>query len=173
MATKPTKPLTMQQLLFANEILLGATQAEAYKKAGYKAEGHSAEVLASRLLKKVELASYIEAQRERLIDRVEITVENVVRALWREGQSKLNPASARVSALGLVGKHLGVFQADRTNDADAQADLLRDIQCRFAIGLHVHDGTPLEEALQIAMKNPLQVEDWAVKKGLMQAVVRA
>ena len=162
----------MAQLVFANAILEGLTLAQAWKRAGFIAKNDRiATANASRALATNEsLRAYVERETAKRFEAASITGEKIMAGLWREAHEygEGSQHGARVAAFGTLAKIAGLFQADRKNDADAEADLLRDIRCRFAIGLHVAQGVPLEEALRIAEKNPLDVEDWAVGQGLLQ-----
>lgn len=170
------KPLSMRHLLFSNAILEGASVTQAYRRAGFKVKSDKvASAAGSRLLSDVRVASYIENERTKRMKRTEITTDNLLESLWREGHDRSpgSTHSARVQALTVAGKVIGSFQSDRTNDADADADLLRDIRVRWAVAHHVAKGKPLEELMRHAEKNPLEVEDWAIEEGLMQKVARA
>lgn len=58
--------LNIREQAFVDGILEGKSATQAYKDAGYKARGHSAETMASRLLSKVEVKETLEKERERL-----------------------------------------------------------------------------------------------------------
>ena len=86
----------------------------AYERAGYAAKGNAAEAAASRLLSDVKVAARIaELQAERAA-RVQVTVDDVLRGLHEEATFRGfgSTHGARVSAWGLLGKHLGMFGAD-------------------------------------------------------------
>jgi len=78
----PTKPLTARQQLFVVEYLKDQNATAAYKRAGYKADGHSADSAAARLLTNVEVRAAIDAGLAKLRQKVEeetgITLRRVV-----------------------------------------------------------------------------------------------
>jgi len=51
--------LTAKQLLFCKYIKLGMVQSAAYKKAGYKGTGNTAEVNSTRLLRNAKIVDYM------------------------------------------------------------------------------------------------------------------
>ena len=59
------KGLNVKQLKFIDNLFVGMSQVKAYKDAGYKAEGHSAESSASEILRNPEVAAEI---KKRLVD---------------------------------------------------------------------------------------------------------
>ncbi len=59
------KGLNVKQLKFIDNLFVGMSQVKAYKDAGYKAEGHSAESSASEILRNPEVAAEI---KKRLAD---------------------------------------------------------------------------------------------------------
>jgi len=108
-----TKPLPLKQQRFVDEYLadpnLNATQA--YIRAGYKGRGHTAEVEASKLLRKPEIKRAISEAQAKRSHATQTDAEYVVRRLRLEAEREGEDAShaARVSALGLLGRHLGMF----------------------------------------------------------------
>lgn len=60
-----SKGLNVKQLKFIDNLFVGMSQVKAYKDAGYKAEGHSAESSASEILRNLEVAAEI---KKRLAD---------------------------------------------------------------------------------------------------------
>jgi len=77
--------LTPKQERFVEEYLgdaeLNATAA--YKRAGYKGQGHSAESAAARLLRNVEVAAAIRAAKRARAERTQIAADSVVKELAR------------------------------------------------------------------------------------------
>lgn len=86
---------------------LNATQAAI--RAGYSAR--TAEQQGPRLLGNVEIAAAVQAAQQARSDRVQITQDDVLRGLRREATlaGEGSTHAARVSAWGLIGKHLGMF----------------------------------------------------------------
>jgi phage terminase small subunit len=72
------KKLTEKQQRFADEYLIDLNATAAYKRAGYAADGNSAEVSASKLLRNPKVAAYIAARQKKLQDKLEITQERVL-----------------------------------------------------------------------------------------------
>lgn len=75
--------LSDQQRRFADGILQGRTQRDAYANAGYKARGASADANAARLLKNAKVAAYLAEKRAKLEKKAEINAERVLRELAR------------------------------------------------------------------------------------------
>lgn len=73
----------------------------------------------------------------------------------------------RQHALDQLGKIFGVFQADRMNDRDREADLLATVFWRFVMAHHLHHGTPIADVIGHARRNPKEVEEWAESVGLI------
>ncbi|MFM0163881.1 terminase small subunit [Paraburkholderia sediminicola] len=77
-----THGLNPKQRRFADFYLISLNATEAYKKAGYTAEGNSAEVNASRLLRHDQVAAYIAERQAQLQSKLEITQEMVLQRWW-------------------------------------------------------------------------------------------
>lgn len=73
--------LNSRQLRFAHHYLIGGNAAEAYRKAGYLAQGGSVRTNASRLLTKANIVGYIGERRETLVQKFEVREEQVLREL--------------------------------------------------------------------------------------------
>jgi phage terminase small subunit len=74
--------LNPRQRRFADFYLISLNATDAYKKAGYEAEGNSAEAAASRLLAHVKVAAYIAQRQAVLQEKLEITQEMVLKRWW-------------------------------------------------------------------------------------------
>lgn len=70
--------LTPRQRTFADEYLIDLNATAAYKRAGYVAEGNSAEVNASRLLSNAKVSEYIAERMRAREQRTEITQDRVL-----------------------------------------------------------------------------------------------
>ena len=82
--TPKPKPLTDQQRRFADFILQGKNQRDAYRLAGYKcATEEVADANASRLISNAKVAEYLEAKRSKVAAKVELTTEHFARRLER------------------------------------------------------------------------------------------
>lgn len=78
------KELTDQQRRFADFILQGKSQTEAYKLAGYKSKDDDvAGANASRLIGNDRVAAYLAAKREKVAKKVELSAEHFARRLER------------------------------------------------------------------------------------------
>lgn len=60
-------------------------QMEAYRLAGYKGSGHTAEANASKILKKAEVSAYMEFLRSRATERAEKKADEIVKELENLG----------------------------------------------------------------------------------------
>ncbi len=73
--------LTPKQKRFIEEFLLDLNGTAAYKRAGYNAKGHGAEVNAAKLLSNTEVASAISAAQAERSRRTEVTADRVIQEL--------------------------------------------------------------------------------------------
>lgn len=71
--------LTNLQQRFANNILKGLNQTDAYLKAGYKCSRAAARANAARLITNDNIKKVVEAGQEKASDKAEITQERVLR----------------------------------------------------------------------------------------------
>jgi hypothetical protein len=114
--------LLERQQRFVEFYFLNPHRVEAYQKAGYKARGHSAEVAADRLLKKVAVQEALAQLREERARQVQKSGRDVIERLWEEALrfGKGSSQAARVRALQLLGLHFGLFarrlEVNGTND---------------------------------------------------------
>lgn len=101
--------MTPKQERFVQEYLIDLNATRAAIRAGYSAK--TAEQQGPRLLGNVGVAAAIaKAQAERAA-KVELTQEFVISGLVKEATREDDDSShaARVSAYGLLGKHMGMF----------------------------------------------------------------
>jgi hypothetical protein len=105
------KAVTAKQRRFIAEYIVDLSGVGAYKRAGYKARGASARANASRLLANANIRQAIDAAQAARAERTRIDADDVVRRLDRESTATRpgSSHSARVRALELLGKHLGLF----------------------------------------------------------------
>lgn len=75
--------LTPKQQRFVDEYLIDLNATAAYKRAGYVAEGNSAEVNASRLLSNAKVAEYVHEAMKLREKRTHITQDRVLQELAR------------------------------------------------------------------------------------------
>ena len=107
------KPFTPKLAAFVREYLVDLNATKAAERAGYSAK--TAYSAGQRLLKNVEIQKAIQAAISKRAENVDITAEKVLVRLWEEGNLKADGAShaARVSALKLVGLHVGLKFTER------------------------------------------------------------
>jgi hypothetical protein len=104
--------LTPRQQRFVEEYLADLNATQAYKRAGFTAKNDNvAAASASALLRKSKVAAAVQAAFQARAQRTEITQGYVLQALRCEAErtGKGASPSARVRALELLGKHLGMF----------------------------------------------------------------
>lgn len=92
---------------FARHLAEGASQTEAYVKAGYK-DTRAAGANAARLIKNDSVRERVQTLKSEAADQAIVTVSDVLRGLRREAENA-ETASARVSAWAHLGKHLDMF----------------------------------------------------------------
>jgi len=113
-ARKPSTTLTAKEALFVEEFLVDGFAARAARRAGYGKTQGSARELGHRLIHKPVVKAAIEKARTARIARTRITADRVLLELAVIGFidpeiPNPNPASDRVRALALLGKHQGLF----------------------------------------------------------------
>lgn len=101
--------LTAMQARFIEEYLVDLNATQAAIRAGYSQK--NADKIGSQLLGKTRVSAQIAREQHARSERVQITQEMVLEGLLREARREDESAShgARVSAYGLLGKHLGLF----------------------------------------------------------------
>lgn len=101
--------ITDRQKRFVEEYLVDGNGSAAAIRAGFSEKG--AGVQAQRLLCVAKIVAALKAAQEARAARVNITADDVLRGLLKEAQNGAlaSSAGARVSAWGLIGKHLGMF----------------------------------------------------------------
>ncbi len=104
-AGKPTP----KQARFVEEYLVDLNATQAAIRAGYSAK--NADKIGPELLGKTRVAEAIQESQAKRSERIAISQDDVVRGLHGEATDKTEGSShsARVSAWGLLGKHLGMF----------------------------------------------------------------
>jgi phage terminase small subunit len=101
--------LTAKQQRFVDEYLLDSNGKQAAIRAGYSPR--SAEVQASKLLSKGKVSEEVKKRRQEVVEAIEASAVDVLRALWREANAtgKGSAHAARVSALSWLGKYHALF----------------------------------------------------------------
>jgi phage terminase small subunit len=115
--------MTPRQKQFLDECLVDLNATQAAIRAGYSAR--TANEQGARLLANASVASAIQTAQQARSEPVQITQDDVVRGLHREATLTGEGSShaARVSAWGLIAKHLGMFVERRQLlGKDGQAD---------------------------------------------------
>ncbi len=105
--------------LFAQEYVIDFNATAAYKRAGYKAKGNSAEANASRLLSNDKVKDYISQLQDEIADRNKISVDfvvNGIRDIALDGEQENN----RLKAYELLGKYTGAFEKDNKQQNKSQ-----------------------------------------------------
>src|SRR5689334_25279335 len=94
---------------FLQECLVDVNATQAAIRAGYSAR--TANEQGARLLATASVASAIQVAQQTRSDRIQITQDDVVRGLHREATLTGEGSShaARVSAWGLIARHLGML----------------------------------------------------------------
>ena len=102
--------LTPKQRRFVDEYLVDLNATQAAVRAGYSAR--TANEQGARLLANVGIATAIQTAQEARSERLQLSQDDVLRGLHREAtwMGDGSSHSARVSAWGLIAKHLGMFE---------------------------------------------------------------
>jgi hypothetical protein len=101
--------MTPRQKRFLDEYLVDLNATQAAVRAGYSAR--TANEQGARLLAKASVAEAVQSAQAARSERLQITQDDVLRGLHREATLTGDGSThaARVSAWGLIGKHLGMF----------------------------------------------------------------
>lgn len=135
--------LTAKQQRFVEEYLIDLNATQAAIRAGYSSK--NADKIGPELLGKTRVAEAIAAEMDARSGRTLVTADDVVRGLLSEARLKGKGSShaARVSAWGLLARHLGMLSDTVKIDAPAARPLaaLTDEQLRALVA-----GIPAEPA---------------------------
>jgi phage terminase small subunit len=101
-----SRALTTKQQAFCREYIIDLNASAAARRAGYSA--HTSEQQGSRLLTNVEVQAEIEQAMDERAERAEVDAAYVVERLQDEAENAKSD-SARVAALGLLARHLGML----------------------------------------------------------------
>lgn len=115
------KKLTPKQERFVQEYLIDLNATAASGRAGYKNTDSGRQLVTKR-----HVLEAIKAKQEKRAKRMSVTQDYVLERLQLEAERDEENSShaARVSALNLLGKHLGMF-VDRQNiDINAQGEVV-------------------------------------------------
>lgn len=103
--------LNDRQARFVAEYLKDMNATAAYKRAGYTAKGNAAEVNAARLLRNAQVQAEVAKRTQKLMGKLEISVERVLRE--RARLAFLDPRKL----VDANGKPLGVHELDEDTAA--------------------------------------------------------
>lgn len=132
--------LTAKQQLFVAEYLKDLNATAAYKRAGYKGQGNSAESTASQLLSNPKVAQAVQEAMDKRARKVDIDAEYVLRTIKdtiercaqaepvrdREGNETGEykfDSTAVLRGAELLGKHLKMF-TDKTEHSNPDGSAL-------------------------------------------------
>ena len=112
-----TKDLTPKQQRFVEEYLIDLNATQAARRAGYSEK--TARQIGTENLAKPAVQDAIATGRAALAQSAGVSAEYVLGRLKDEAEEKGDGAShgARVNALNLLGKHLGIFERDNNQKA--------------------------------------------------------
>ena len=96
-----------KQRRFCEEYVKDYNGAKAATRAGYTEK--SARITASKLLTNANIQEAINQLQEELLKQCKVEAHVVLGKLMQEAINYDNPGSTRVQALGLLGKHIGLF----------------------------------------------------------------
>ena len=109
--------LTDKQKKFCNEYLIDLNATQAAIRAGYSK--NSAKEIGYEHLTKLHIKKYIKSKQDKLKEKTEITLENIVRSIYEDalnGEHENN----RLKAKDMLMKHLGGYEKDNKLDVTAQ-----------------------------------------------------
>lgn len=118
------KKLTPKQERFVQEYLIDLNATAASGRAGYKNTDSGRQLVTKR-----HVLTAVRAEQERRAKRTNVTQDYVLERLQLEAERDAENSShaARVSALNLLGKHLGMFadkmQVEHSGETNLQAQV--------------------------------------------------
>lgn len=127
------------------------------------------DITAERVVEEIALAAFVnitEFGQYRIdgpedLQHLPERLQRVVRGWkWDRHGNFVLQFSDKQRALERLAKHLGLYQAERVDEADRGAMLVATAFWRFVISLHVGKGVAVQEAIRVAETNPQFVEDW-------------
>ncbi len=133
--------LTPKQQRFVDEYLVDLNATQAAIRAGYSRK--TARFIGQQNLTKLYIAEAIANAQAKRSERVTVSQDDVVKGLHGEATDKADGSShsARVSAWGLLGKHLNMF-IDRRLVGTVNVNDMNEAQLIAFLGL---EGLPEEE----------------------------
>lgn len=148
-------PMTPKQKRFADEYLIDLNATAAYKRAGYKGTGNSAESMASQLLSNIKVAHYVKSELDKRSEELGIDQKYVLSTI-KETVDRCRQARPVLNKQGeplLVETVNGTLAAAYTFDA---GNVLKGSEL---LGRHVgikgftkdNENTPMELNVNIGM----------------------
>lgn len=115
------KKLTPRQERFVQEYLIDLNATAAGGRAGYKNTDSG-----RQLVTKSHVLNAVRVEKEKRAKRMNVTQDYVLERLQLEAERDEESSShaARVSALNLLGKHLGMFVDKQNIDINAQGEVV-------------------------------------------------
>ncbi len=191
---KPAEQLNERQYRFVHEYLKDFDGAAAYKRAGYKATGNSAEANASRLLRQAKVRETLARVREEIAERTLVDKEFVMKSL-RENLARAlqrvpvmdkegNPTGEWVyngtvanKALELLGKELGMFgdklEVSGGREPIKQLTVVRTIREDEAPPAQAPPPPPSPGNLPRVARQPAQVDEQPPEPEQQRAIIPA
>ena len=102
-----TRPLTPKQQQFCREYLIDMNATAAANRAGYSP--NTAMEQGHQLLQKTSVKAEIQRRIDERAERVEVDADYVVTELRKVVEDDSTPAAARVTALTVLARHLGML----------------------------------------------------------------
>lgn len=104
--------LTDKQVRFIDEYMIDMNATAAYGRAGYTAEGNSAEASASRLLRNAKIQQELNKRQKKMQEESGISVQWVLKEFVENHKMarEVGELAASNKALESIGKHLGMFK---------------------------------------------------------------
>lgn len=101
------------QKVFAEAILAGRTNAQAYSKAYQRKSCTKYEQgQGNRLARNVYVRKYLEIRRDEIAEREQVNTDKIIAEMWKIAQDGEATSAARVSALTQLGKWMGLKSAE-------------------------------------------------------------
>ena len=125
-----SQKLSPKQERFVAEYLIDLNATAAYKRAGYKGQGRSAENAASRLLGNVGVQEAIQVARQRLQQKSELSAQWVLDHLKTEAErvGEGSSHSARVKAVELIGKTFALFVDKVEHSGEVRQRVIEEVE---------------------------------------------
>lgn len=121
----PNKKLTEKQKRFCEEYLIDLNATQAAIRAGYSSK--TASRIAIELLNKTHVSKYLAELMRKRSESTKITSEQVVKELEKIAFSDAEiTGKEKMKALELLGKHLGMFQ-NQTSDENKILEKLDEV----------------------------------------------